>query len=404
MQRHQFSSFDLTVFTALAIALALLLVVVVRGDQVGGAQVSQSPGAAGETSLASAAEGAAADVFAPPSGDLYYLIVDDGGMAQIEMTRLNQPDDAPNPPQQVTDEALGVWDFTVAPHTGAVVYSQLKAGGNADLWQVTPGEEATLLLACEDAACNTPAFSSDGALLAYSRHNETGSGATIMSPPRIWLLDTATGETAPLLQDSQFLGSSPAFSPDSAWLAFVSPDNLGTTLVRLQDGEQRIYASGTGEIGAWSPTSDAFLLTQVLTTTDAYPTHLLHVNMAEGSTTDMSDLSRGAEAAEVSDDSPAYSPDGAWIAFRRKFLSGEKETPGKQIWVMRSDGSDARALTDDAGFDNAAPRWSSDGTTLLFHRFNLRNAPIVLRIMAARPFDGILWEVVNPGQDPQWRD
>lgn len=401
MQRHQFSSFDITVFAVLAIALALLLVVVIRGDQVGNLQTGS---ALGEPSPANAAEGAAADPAAPSSGDLYYLIVDDGGKAQIEMTRLNEPDGAPNPTQQITDEALGVWDFTVSPGSGAVVYSQLKMGGNADLWQVSPGKEATLLLACEQAACNTPAFSSNGALLAYSRHNETGTGATIMSPPRIWLLDMATGETAALLQDTQYLGSAPSFSPDSAWLAFVSPDNMGTTIVRLQDGEQRAYASGTGEIGAWSPASDAFLLTQVLTTTDLYPTHLMRVDMAEGSTTDLSALSMGAGSAEVSDDSPAYSPDGMWIAFRRKFLGGENETPGKQIWVMRTDGSDARALTDDAGFDNAAPRWSSDGTTLLFHRFNLRNAPIVLRIMAARPFDGILWEVANPGQDPQWLD
>lgn len=406
MLKSLLSSFDYTVFAVLAGCLLLLVIVVWRGNPAGADSAAQG-GASSPAAEDIAAEDATSDgatASPPPSDEFYSLIVNDAGVAQLEVARLNTPGEAADAPQVITNAEYGVWDYTVSPRDGVAVYSQLGAQGSADLWQAAPGQTPSLLLDCGDAACNTPTFSHDGALLAYARHNASATGATIMSPPRIWLLDLASGETAPLLSDSQRLGYEPSFSPDGAWLAFVSPDNLATTLVHLEDGAERIYPNGTGEIGAWSPQSDSFAYSVVLTTTDVFPMHLMLTSMASESTVDISAASLPTGSAEVSDDAVAFSPDGEWLAFRRKFLGGEQETPGKQVWIMRTDGSEARALTSEEAFDNAAPQWSADGDTLIFHRFNLRNAPIVLRIMAVDVNNGILWEVISPGQDPQWRN
>lgn len=400
MPRTRLSSFDYTVIAVLAGCLILLLAVVWRGDQVGAVAQGGAPTGAAESSV----PGVAPAATQTPTDEFYYLIVNDEGTAQIESATLGAASEAAVNPLAITDAKDGVWDYAVSPLNGSVVYSRLTAAGSADLWQAAPGEEPSLLLACDDGACNTPAISHDGALLAYARHNASPSGAAIMTPPRVWLLDIATGETAPLLSDGQRLGYDPSFSPDGAWIAFVSPDNLATTLVRLADGVERVYPNGTGEIGAWSPQGDSYLYTQVLTTTDAFPMHLMLANVASEATVDLSAASLPEGSPEVSDDAAAFSPTGEWIAFRRKFLAGEEETPGKQIWIMRADGSEARALTNEDAFDNAAPQWSADGSTLIFHRFNLRNAPIVLRIMAVDVDSGILWEAISPGQDPQWRN
>jgi dipeptidyl aminopeptidase/acylaminoacyl peptidase len=66
------------------------------------------------------------------------------------------------------------------------------------------------------------------------------------------------------------------------------------------------------------------------------------------------------------EDQPSVSPDGAMVAF----VSGRRGGGGhaEQIWLMRSDGSELRQLTDDPG-DHDVPRFSPDGQRLIYlHR------------------------------------
>jgi Tol biopolymer transport system component len=64
---------------------------------------------------------------------------------------------------------------------------------------------------------------------------------------------------------------------------------------------------------------------------------------------------------------PAWSPDGAWIAFTS---SRGTAGPGRgSIWIMRVDGSEKRQLTfhPENGFD-LSPSWSPDGQRIAFQR------------------------------------
>jgi Tol biopolymer transport system component len=73
------------------------------------------------------------------------------------------------------------------------------------------------------------------------------------------------------------------------------------------------------------------------------------------------DLPFGAEQR-----SPAWSPDGARIAFVSQQSLIEDVTTS--IWTMRADGTDKRTLTNTtAGYD-AWPTWSPDGTRIAFIR------------------------------------
>jgi TolB protein len=57
---------------------------------------------------------------------------------------------------------------------------------------------------------------------------------------------------------------------------------------------------------------------------------------------------------------PAWSPDQSMIAFGRQNFDGTSS-----LWVMDSDGSNPRQLTDDTSL-NQHPAWSPDGSTIVF--------------------------------------
>lgn len=61
----------------------------------------------------------------------------------------------------------------------------------------------------------------------------------------------------------------------------------------------------------------------------------------------------------ANDDSPAWSPDGQWIAF----ISDRGDN--HDIYIMRADGTDVRQVTD-LPSDEQYPTWSPDGTQLAF--------------------------------------
>jgi TolB protein len=87
--------------------------------------------------------------------------------------------------------------------------------------------------------------------------------------------------------------------------------------------------------------------------------------------TDGEDLHKLAERAL----DPAYSPDGTKIAFSSErdengnfsyghdsyFLAGE-------LYVMDSDGDDPQRITETSGINESAPAWSSDGAQIAYRR------------------------------------
>ena len=87
--------------------------------------------------------------------------------------------------------------------------------------------------------------------------------------------------------------------------------------------------------------------------------------------------------------SPAWSPDGRSIAFRRAagpVVDDLVESQG--IYIMRADGSGIRQITQTARpalGEDTDPQWSPDGRKLVFQRWNVRTA---------QPLDGIaLWVI-----------
>jgi Tol biopolymer transport system component len=112
----------------------------------------------------------------------------------------------------------------------------------------------------------------------------------------------------------------------------------------------------------------------------------LHLANADG-TTPRALTKAGKVGVDDGDTSPAFSPDGRWVAFERAVDFG---SGNGGLFVIRTDGSGQRRLTDDstgAGY----PRWSPDGKRILFSQ----------RVEATTFAPGPLWIVDVAGGKPR---
>lgn len=92
---------------------------------------------------------------------------------------------------------------------------------------------------------------------------------------------------------------------------------------------------------------------------------------------------------------PAISPDGAWIAYVRRWSDPMTDRRYSNIWVVRRDGTGHRPITT-GKFNEDSPAWSNDGTRLAFVSNRGGNAQLWVRWMDT----GELLAVTHGSQAP----
>lgn len=214
------------------------------------------------------------------------------------------------------------------------------------LWQVGVGGGAPAPLT-EGPADSAPAFSSDGSRLAFLR---AGDG-----PAQLWLLGAdGAGDATPLTELPLGAGA-PAWSPDGAAIAFTAPVDLAAVA-----GEDDAARERRAQAPIVAERLDYFASGPGLRRT--VRTHVHVVDVASGACRRVTD--GDWDAGE-----PAWSPDGAWLAFPAATADDADLTRTRSVWVL-----DIAPATD----ADAAPRqvgsadgwsgpltWSEDGSALL---------------------------------------
>jgi hypothetical protein len=313
--------------------------------------------------------------------------------------------------QQLSDAPGAVLDYSLSPQGTAIFYNAHQGDGGSSLYRVerASGTEQ-LLLECPDALCRYPVVSPDGAYLAYERTALASSGQVDM--PQVWLLPLAAAESGTQVMVGEPIMAAPAdhktqqpqWSPDGL-LTYYDYDRSEFVVQDVQGRQVVAFPSQTGFPGTWHPSGDDYVIPEIYTSPiadsastdleDIPTSRLLRYNL-DGSMLDLTAVNN------VEDSSPSYSPNGDMLAFGRKYLDLQRWTPGRQIWLMQSDGSQATSITNDPYYNHYDLTWSPDGSQLAFVRFNKNSLidPPELWLMQADGFGAT--RLITGGYAPQW--
>src|SRR5579883_2975819 len=171
----------------------------------------------------------------------------------------------------------------------------------------------------------------------------------------IWLSPADGGEARVFTAESKAT-SSPSWSPDGRWLAFVS-DREGTAT-----GKDEKARKEQGE-----PLPKVRVIDRLWYRLDGVGfiyerrSHLFLLDIAGGEPQQLTD-------GDWDDRDAAWSPDGTQIAFASNHAEDRWRLPGADIYTLSLKDGQAGALRclTDGSLDSAAPSWSPDGKTIAF--------------------------------------
>jgi CubicO group peptidase (beta-lactamase class C family) len=213
---------------------------------------------------------------------------------------------------------------------------------SAEIYTVAPDGSDLTRITRDLAHDFVPAFSPDGARIAFAR----GEPATT----DLYLVDS-DGEGLAQLTDLEGFEHSPIWSPDGGRIAFVRGEGdvggFGETgalwTVNIDGTNLELLLDERVGYVAWSPDGTRIVL--------ELRGDEVHIGVLDLSTGSLADLGPGFV--------PKWSPDGE----RLTFIRGTDDA--LDIYVMDADGANVVQLTDDPAFDTF-PIWSPDGETILF--------------------------------------
>jgi Tol biopolymer transport system component len=96
---------------------------------------------------------------------------------------------------------------------------------------------------------------------------------------------------------------------------------------------------------------------------------------------------------------PAWSPDGAWIAFVRQTVDSKRQSWITQIWMLRPNGGDEHPIVEDSDYSYSQPSWFPDGKSLLLTREKLASGGGDLEIVVFQVDTGVI-QIIGNGLNP----
>jgi dipeptidyl aminopeptidase/acylaminoacyl peptidase len=243
-----------------------------------------------------------------------------------------------NDPQLSPD---GAWvAYTVSTIDSA------KDKGDTDVWMVSWDGSQTIRLTSTPEGESSPRWSPDGRYLAFVSGRQEGKGG------QVWLLDRRGGEAQRLTQLKGGV-SEYAWSPDARRLLLVVDEETDSALAK-DTAEKKTPRPIVIDRYEFKRDVVGYLGTQ--------RSHLALFDMA---TKKIDTLTRGSG----DDESAVWSPDGKSVAFVRTPTDAPMQVQNSDVYVMEArPGAITKRLTTFEGPDQGRLSWSPDGKWIAFTR------------------------------------
>jgi hypothetical protein len=324
------------------------------------------------------------------------------GLTMFARFLSNYPSDTPTPsptrtasatevsltPVTITPVTLTSTAILINTHldepTGKIVYTCQIAGDEVCL--MNADGSGWRQLTNSSAASYYGSLSPDGQAVLYI---SKGSGHT-----EIYELNLLTGKARQLTRLEREVGS-PEISPDNQWIAFTyrGNNNIAQVWIMNRDGSNphKFYSSSNQEAHdpAWSPDGTRILFAMgkgennklYVVGLDGHDPQVVNETIDTRGRSDWSinniiafDMGgpfqhdiyvmnmNGSQLEKLSDGNnsqgASFSPDGKWMAFTAYTNVVNKDQASCEIYIIRTDGTDARRLTSNAYCDYQ-PRWGN---------------------------------------------
>jgi len=261
-----------------------------------------------------------------------------------------------------------------APSVALVAVALLTAAASVRTQQVAgPSIDEIISL----KRVGSPAISPSGQQVAYTIRETNWDDNAYET--EIWIGDAATGESRQVT-NARKSSTQPAFSPDGAWLAFVSDRDNKRQLYRiaLRGGEaERLTSIEEGVNNfAWSPGGKEIAFTSVDAQSDAMKERerrwgdikiedqdqrYTHLHLLDVAAKSVKQITKGNFVVG----SFEWSPDGRQIAFDHRTTSDPADGGTADISIVVPATLEQRVAVAQEGPDSN-PHWSPDGTQLAF--------------------------------------